>query len=134
MKNFLNQAALPLMFSLALVCSGCHSPSATSGSSSSAAADSSNGTYMFCYTSSNAHGITVSSVFHVPPADQVTMFEEPWAKDFRTYVGQSGDEGALSATCVAVDPKNPDAAVKDKIDGWHKQGIPVKQVNWKYAG
>ena len=89
---------------------------------------------MICYTQSNAHGVNVSSVFHVPPADQVTMLEEPWAKDFRRYIGQSGDEGGISVTCAPVDPKNPDAALKDKIDAWQKQGIQVKQVNWKYAG
>ena len=66
--------------------------------------------------------------------DQVTMLEEPWAKDFRRYVGQSGDEGAISVTRSQVDPKNPDAALKDKTDAWRKQGIPVAQVNWKYAG
>jgi len=89
---------------------------------------------MFCYTTSNAHGITVSSIFHVPPADQVTMLEEPWAKDFRRYVGESGDRGAISVTCAQVDPKNADAAVKGKIDAWRKQGIHVVQVSWKYAG
>ena len=89
---------------------------------------------MICYTQSNAHGITVSSVFHVPPVDQVTMLEEPWAKDFRRYVAQSGDEGAVSVRCTQVNPKNPDAALKDKIDAWRKQGIHVGQVSWKYAG
>lgn len=89
---------------------------------------------MICYTSSNAHGITVSSVFHVPPVDQVTMLEEPWAKDFRRYVGQSGSEEAISVTCAQVDPKNPDVALKDKIGEWRKQGIRVGQTNWKYAG
>ena len=89
---------------------------------------------MICYTQSNAHGVSVSAVFHVPPADQVTMLEEPWAKDFRRYVAQSGNEDAISATCVPVDPKNPEGALKDKIDAWRKQGIQVGQTNWKYAG
>jgi hypothetical protein len=89
---------------------------------------------MICYTTSSAHGITVSSAFHLAPADQVTMLEEPWSKDFRRYIGQSGDEGRISVTCTQVDPKNPEAALKEKIDAWGKQGIPVKQVNWKYAG
>lgn len=89
---------------------------------------------MVCYTESNAHGISVSAVFHVPPVDQVTMLEEPWAKDFRRYIGQSGNEGAISVSCVQVDPKNPDAALKEKIDAWRKQGIQVGQTNWKYAG
>ncbi len=90
MNRLSRQFALPLMFLGALVCSGCHGSSSPPSSASSGA---SNGTYMYCYTTSSAHGITVSSVFHVPPVDQVTMLEEPWAKDFRTFVGQSGDEG-----------------------------------------
>ena len=131
MRRLLRWLTLPMLFALALVCVACGSSSSTPSSASS---NSRNGTYMICYTSSNAHGITVSSVFHVPPVDQVTMLEEPWAKDFRRYVGQSGDEGAISVTCVRVDPQNPEAALKDKIDAWRKQGINVAQVNWKYAG
>ena len=125
------QAALPLVFSFALVCISC---GGSSSQPSSASSDSRNGVYMVCYTESNAHGITVSSVFHVPPVDQVTMLEEPWAKDFRRYVGQNGDAGALEVTCTQVDPKNPDAALKDKMDAWRKQGVTVARVNWKYAG
>jgi hypothetical protein len=132
MKRLMRQAALVLTFSFVLACISCGSNSSTR--SSSAASSSSSGTYMVCYTTSTAHGITVSSVFHVPPADQVTMLEEPWAKDFRRYVGQSGDEGGISVTCTQVDPKNPEGALKEKIDAWGKQGIQVKQINWKYAG
>ena len=29
---------------------------------------------------------------------------------------QSGDAGTLSVTCTQVDPKNPDAALKDNND------------------
>ena len=43
-------------------------------------------------------------------------------------------QGAISVTCVPVDPKNPDAALKDKMDAWRKQGVTVARVNWKYAG
>jgi hypothetical protein len=71
---------------------------------------------MIYYIISSAHGITVSSVFHVPPVDQVTMLEEPWAKDFRRYIGQSGDEGGISATCAQVEAKNPEGALKAIID------------------
>ena len=131
MNRLLRQFALPLMFLGAFICSGCHGSSSATSSASSGAA---NGTYMICYATSSAHGIKVSSVFHVPPVDQVTMLEEPWAKEFRTYVGQSGDEGGISVTCTQVDPKNPDAALKDQIDAWKKQGTAVTQVNWKYAG
>jgi hypothetical protein len=132
MKRLLRQAALPLAFSFALACVSCGGSS--SSQPSSASSNSRGGSYMICYTQSNAHGISVSAVFHVPPVDQVAMLEEPWAKDFRRYVGQSGDEGAISVSCVPVDPKNPDGALKDKIDAWRKQGIQVGQTNWKYAG
>ena len=131
MRRLLRWLTLPMLFALALACVACGSSSSTPSSASS---NSRNGTYMICYTSSNAHGITVSGVFHVPPVDQVTMLEEPWAKDFRRYVGQSGDEGAISVSCTQVDPQNPEAALKDKIDAWRKQGVQVSQVNWKYAG
>jgi hypothetical protein len=132
MKRLLRQAAIPLALFCGLIwlSSGCGS----SKPSSSASSGSAGGTYMICYTQSNAHGVTVSSVFHVPPVDQVTMLEEPWAKDFRTFVGQSGSEGGISVSCVPVDPKNPEGALKDKIDAWRKQGIQVGQTNWKYAG
>jgi hypothetical protein len=89
---------------------------------------------MICYTNSNAHGITVSAVFHVPAVDQVTMLEEPWAKDFRRYVGQSGSEGGISVSCVRVDPHDPAGALNSQIDAWRKQGIPVGRTTWKYAG
>jgi hypothetical protein len=132
MKWLTRQAAFALVVSYALACVSCGNSSSSQPSSASSSRNS--GTYMICYTESNAHGVTVSAVFHVPPVDQVTMLEEPWAKDFRRYVGQSGDEGAVSVSCVPVDPKNPDSALKDKIDAWRKQGVPVSQVNWKYAG
>ena len=133
MKRPRGRTTLPLAYSFILICasfSGCSS----SHTPPSSSADSRNGTYMICHTESNAHGITVSAVFHVPPVDQVTMLEEPWAKDFRRYVGQSGDEGGISVACTQVDPRDPDAALKKQIDVWRKQGIPVAQVNWKYAG
>lgn len=125
--------SLWLTVSLIMGCISCSGNKAISPVASATSSMGRNGAYMICYTSSNAHGITVSSVFHVPPADQVTMLEEPWAKDFRRYVGQSGDAGALSVACAQVDPQNPDAALKDKINAWQKAGVTVKKVNWKYA-
>src|ERR1700686_619135 len=110
MKKLMRQASLVLTVSFVLACISCGS--SPSNQSSSASSSSSSGTYFICYTTSSAHGITVSSVFHVPPVDQVTMLEEPWAKDFRRYIGQSGDEGGISATCAQVDPKNPEGALK----------------------
>ena len=130
----LKNTSLWLMVSLGVACISCSSNTANLPAAFAASSTGRNGAYMICYTSSKAHGITVSSVFHVPRVDQVTMLEEPWAKDFRRYVGQSGDAGALSVTCTQVDPKNPEAALKEKIDAWQKQGIRVARVNWKYAG
>jgi hypothetical protein len=134
MNRLSGQTALPLALFFSLVFVSCGGSSSTSSTPSSVPSRSRSGSYMICYTTSNAHGITVSSVFHVPPVDQVTMLEEPWGKDFRRYVAQSGDAGALSVACTQVDPQNPDAALKDKIEGWRKQGIRVAQVKWKYAG
>lgn len=131
MKRLFERAAFPLAISSALVCVGCRSDSTASSPASSGSAA---GTYMFCYTNSPSHGVTVSAVFRLPSVDQVTMLEEPWAKDFRRYVGESGDAGAISVACDQVDPRNSDTAVKAKIDAWRKQGTPVAQVNWKYAG
>jgi hypothetical protein len=127
---------LRLAVSLGLACVSCSSGISNPSSSGVSAASSAHrsGTYMICYAESNAHGITVSSIFQVPPVDQVTVLEEPWAKDFRRYVGQSGSEGGISVTCTQVDPKNPEAALKNKIDAWRKQGIQVGQTKWKYAG
>lgn len=124
-------AILVSVLSLAMACSGCGGSAKTSASATSG---NRNGADMICYTRSNAHGITVSAVFHVPAADQVTMLEEPWAKDFRRYVGQSGSEGGLSVSCVRVDPHDPAGGLKDQIAAWKKQGIPVGQTSWKYAG
>ena len=133
MRKLIGQATFPLAFSFVLICVSCGGGSSNKPSSASPAS-SRKGTYMVCYTTSNAHGITVSAVFHVPPVDQVTMLEEPWAKDFRRYVGQSGDEGGISVTCTQVDPQDPEAALKKQIDAWRKQGIQVARTNWKYAG
>jgi len=58
------------------------------------------------------------------------MLEEPWAKDFRTYVGQSGNEGDISVTCTQVASKD---AVKDKADELRKQGHQVVETSWTYA-
>lgn len=81
---------------------------------------------MFCYTKSPSHGVTVSAVFRLPSVDQVTMLEEPWAKDFRRYLGESGDAGAISVVCDQVDPRNSDATVKTKIDAGGSKGSSCK--------
>jgi hypothetical protein len=47
--------------------------------------------------------IIVSSVFPVKSYPPERMIEEPWAKDFRRYIGQSGNEGGINVTCSQVD-------------------------------
>jgi hypothetical protein len=86
---------------------------------------------MLCYTSPNAQVVRISAVFPIKTADPTTMMEEPWAKDFRTYIGQSGNEGGISVTCDQVTSKS---AEKDKADALRKQGHQVIETNWAYAG
>jgi len=59
------------------------------------------------------------------------MLEEPWAQDFRRYIGQSGNEGGINVTCSQVTSKD---AEKDKADELRKQGHQVVETNWAYAG
>jgi hypothetical protein len=64
------------MVSLGVACISGSSNTASSPAAFAASSTGRNGIYLICYTDSKAHGITVSSVFHVPPVDQVTMLEE----------------------------------------------------------
>jgi ABC-type phosphate transport system substrate-binding protein len=130
MKEFVKRVACPLAVFLVLACVSCGGGSSSQPTSSSSA---SSGTTFVCYTSPTAQKITVSAVFHVGPVDSVTALEEPWAKGFRTYIAQSGNEGGISVTCDQLDPKGADTAVKSKIDGWTKEGHQVVQTNYKYA-
>jgi hypothetical protein len=59
------------------------------------------------------------------------MVEEPWAADFRRYIGQSGNEGGISVTCDQV---TSSSAEKDKADDLRKQGHQVVETGWTYAG
>ena len=131
MNRFARLVAMGFTISAASLCVSC---GGSPGVSSSALAAPKTGTYMFCYANSSAHGLIVSSVFHLAPMDSVTMMEEPWAKDFRRFVGQSGDAGGISVTCEQADPKNPEATLKAKKDAWEKKGIKVTQSTFKYAG
>ena len=53
------------------------------------------------------------------------------AKDFRRYVGQSGDEGGINVTCSQVGSGD---AAKNKADEMRKQGHEVVEAKWSYAG
>jgi len=53
--------------------------------------------------------------------------------------GQSGDEGGISVTCPQVDPKNPDGALKEKIECVAEtQGMAGEtnqlEVRWRVRG
>jgi hypothetical protein len=107
-------------------CTSCKS------ASSPGEATSANGpVQMLCYTTPTAQVVRISAVFPIKTADPTQMMEEPWAKDFRTYLGQSGNEGGISVTCDQVTSKN---AEKDKADALRKQGHQVIETNWTYAG
>jgi hypothetical protein len=107
-------------------CKSASSPSSTGEGTSAGSA-----VQMLCYTTPNAQVVRISAVFPIKTADPTTMMEEPWAKDFRTYIGQSGSEGGISVTCDQVTSKS---AEKDKADALRKQGHQVIETNWAYAG
>ena len=85
---------------------------------------------MLCFTSPTVQVVRFSAVFPIKTVSPEIMLEEPWAKDFRTYVGQSGNEGDISVTCTQVTSKD---AAKDKADQLRKQGHQVVETGWTYA-
>jgi hypothetical protein len=85
---------------------------------------------MLCFTSPELHAVRLSAVFPIKPVSPTIMLEEPWAKDFRRYVGQSGNEGGINVTCNQVASRN---AGKEKADELRKQGHEVVETNWEYA-
>jgi hypothetical protein len=86
---------------------------------------------MLCFTSVDTRKIVVSRVFPVRTYPPERMIEEPWAKDFRRYIGQSGNEGGINVTC---NPANSADAAKIKADELRKQGHEVVETKWSYAG
>jgi hypothetical protein len=86
---------------------------------------------MLCFTSTDTRKIVVSSVFPVRTYPPERMIEEPWAKDFRRYIGQSGNEGGINVTCSQVSSSD---AQKIKADELRKQGHEVVETKWSYAG
>jgi hypothetical protein len=113
------------------LCASCNS-SQTSTQTGSASGSTRSGTAnMLCFTSSDTRKIVVSSVFPVRTYPPERMIEEPWAKDFRRYIGQSGNEGGINVTCSQVSASN---AQKIKADELRKQGHEVVETKWSYAG
>ena len=86
---------------------------------------------MLCFTSADTRKVVVSHVFPIKSYPPERMIEEPWAKDFRRYIGQSGNEGGISVTCSEVTSSD---AAKHKAEELRKQGHEVVETQWSYAG
>lgn|GEM_PF-2761364 len=86
---------------------------------------------MLCFTSVDTRKVVISSVFAVRTYPPERMMEEPWAKDFRRYVGQCGNAGGISVTCTPVTSSD---AQKEKAEELRRQGHEVVEVSWSYAG
>jgi hypothetical protein len=131
MNRILHQAGPILALSCLCLCISCGSKSSSEPPPALAPHVA---TYMICFSSPESQVVRLSAAFQVKPSDQVEVMEEPWAKDFRRYIGQSGNEGGISVTCTPVSSKDPEGALKDKADSLTKAGHKVIQTNWKYAG
>ncbi len=115
----------------ALLCAACGS-SQSSGVANGGGSDSHAGTAdILCYTSPDTQKVWVSSVFTVNTSPPERMLEEPWAQDFRRFLGQSGNEGGINVTCDQVTSTD---AQKAKADALRKQGHEVVELKWSYAG
>jgi hypothetical protein len=113
------------------LCASCSSsdPSAQAGSpSGSTRSGTAN---MLCFSSPESRKVVISSVFAVRTYPPERMIEEPWAQDFRRYIGQSGNEGGISVTCSQVSSSD---AEKSKAEELRKQGHEVVETKWSYAG
>lgn len=86
---------------------------------------------ILCYSSTDTQKVVISSVFAVKAYPPERMIEQPWAMDFRRYIGQSGNEGGISVTCDEVSSSD---AEKDKAEALRKQGHDVVETRWSYAG
>jgi hypothetical protein len=118
------------LFCIAL-CASCNSSQNSTQAGSPAGSKRSGTADMLCFTSPDSRKIVVSSVFPVRTYPPERMIEEPWAKDFRRYIGQSGNEGGISVTCSQVSSSD---AEKIKADELRKQGHEVVETKWSYAG
>lgn len=105
---------------------------ASSAASSAAGGGAHSGTVnMLCFTSTDTQKVVVSRVFPIKPYPPERMIEEPWAQDFRRYVGQSGNEGGINVSCAQVTASDTQ---KSKADELRKQGHDVVESQWAYAG
>jgi hypothetical protein len=115
----------------AALCASCSGGQSSNAPSSAGERNHSGSANMLCFTSADTRKVVVSSVFPVKTYPPERMIEEPWAKDFRRYIGQSGNEGGISVTCSQV--TSSDAATA-KAEELRKQGHEVVETQWSYAG
>jgi hypothetical protein len=113
------------------LCASCSGGQSSSAANSAGARSHSGIVNMLCFTSTDTLKVVVSSVFPVKTYPPERMIEEPWAKDFRRYIGQSGNEGGISVTCSQVTSSD---AAKRKAEELRKQGHEVVESPWSYAG
>lgn len=85
---------------------------------------------MLCYSDETRDVVRLSGVFLVKnPQD----FSEPWRLDFRRYLGQSGNEGAVLVTCSPVNSNDPQGALKAHADALRQKNKKVVETGWTYA-
>ena len=129
MNKYAGYSGLGIALFCTALCASCNS-SQTSTKTVSRSAHTGTAE-MLCFTSPDSRKVVVSSVFPVRTYPPERMIEEPWAKDFRRYIGQSGNEGGISVTCTPVSATD---AQKIKADELRKQGHEVVETKWSYAG
>ena len=118
-----------------LVVSFCVSCGSSQPSSAPSSSHGSGPTYVICFSNPNARVVSLSGAFPVTAATQVQALEEPWAKEFRRYLGQrNGKEDGISVTCTPVSPQNAQGELKDRADSLRKAGHEVTETGWVYAG
>jgi hypothetical protein len=85
---------------------------------------------MLCYSDETQDVVRLSGVFLVKnPRD----FSEPWRLDFRRYLGQSGNEGAVLVSCTPVNANDPQGALKARADDLRRKNKKVVETGWTYA-
>jgi hypothetical protein len=85
---------------------------------------------MLCYSDETQDVVRLSGVFLLKnPQD----FSEPWRLDFRRYLGQSGNEGAVLVTCSPVSSSDPQGALKAHAGALRQKNKRVVETGWTYA-
>ncbi len=124
----LRTAAVAVSCLAACAACGHGTPSGASGAGAGRHAATVN---MLCFTSPDSRKVVVSAVFPVRPYPPERMIEQPWAQDFRRYIGQSGNAGGISVTCLEASAGD---AAKVKAAQLRSQGHEVVETQWSYAG